>query len=135
MHETVRQRSEAGVALLTALSVLAILSMLGGAFVVFMRIEHSSAEHDLDVLHARYLAHGAIEAARMRIQRMEDPVGELEGELQGGTYTVVIKEVDGTYEANAAGMFTRRNGSVVTARILARFSRTESGLGVETWQE
>lgn len=135
MHETVKQRSHAGAALLTALGILAILSMLGGAFVVFMRIGQSSAEYDLDVVRARYLARGAIEAARLRIQRLENPAGEVEGELEGGTYRVEIKEVDGAYEASAAGILTRRDGAVVTARILARFRRTESGLGVETWQE
>ena len=88
-----------------------------------------------DIAHEIAVAKRSVEAARMRIQKMEDPVGELEGELQGGTYTVVIGEVDGTYEANAAGMFTRRNGSVVTARILGRFRLTESGLSVETWLE
>jgi hypothetical protein len=122
---------------MTALGVLAIvsMSMFGGALVVFMRIQHNSAEYDLDVLHARYLARGAIEVAHMRIREAEVPTGELKGEVQGGSYTVEIREVDGKYEAKAAGMFARRDGSVVTARIVARFRPTESGLDVETWLE
>jgi len=142
MHKTVRRRSDAGAALMTALGILAILSMLGGAFVVFMRIGQNSAEYDLDLLRARYLARGGIEVARARILTLqdiagslEDPSGILEGELGEGNYKVHIADVNGAYECDALGILTRRDGSVVTARILARFRRTESGLGVETWQE
>ena len=142
MHKTVNRRSEAGAALMTALGILAILSMLGGAFVVFMRIGQSSAEYDLDVLRARYLARGGIEVARARVLTLqdiagslEDPSGIIEGELAEGKYMVHIEEVNGAYECDAMGILTRRDGSVVTAGILARFRRTESALGVEMWQE
>jgi Tfp pilus assembly protein PilX len=135
MRETIRRRSDEGAALMVSLGLLAILAMLGGAFVTFMHIEQSSAEYDLDALRARYLARGAIEVARLRIETLEDPSGELTGELQGGTYTVNVREAKGAYEADATGRFIRRNGSVVTARIFSRFRPTEAGVGIETWHE
>lgn len=135
MREAARRRTDEGAALMVALGVLAILSMLGGAFVVFMRIEDSSANYDLDRLRARYVARGAIEAARMRIETMEDPSGELTAQLGGGTYTAYIRVVEGAYEAVATGKVTGRKGSEVSARILARFRLTEAGLRIEKWQE
>jgi hypothetical protein len=118
-----------------ALGVLAILAMLGGAFVVFMRIEQSRADYELDALRARYLARAAIEVARLRIETSRVPAGDLTGELPGGTYTVSIREVTGAYEADATGTFIRSNGSVVISRILARIRPTEAGVGIEMWQE
>ena len=118
-----------------ALGILAILAMLGGAFVVFMRIEQSRAQYEIDALGARYLARGGIEVARLRVSTLDVPTGEVMGSLAGGTYSVHIREAQGAYEADATGTLTRIDGSVVTSRISARMRPAEGGVRIETWQE
>ena len=135
MHRTAWRRSDEGAALMIALGILAILAMLGGAFVVFMRIEESRAEYEVDALAARYIARGGIEVARMRVGTLDVPDEELTGSLSGGTYSVLIREVEGAYEADATGVLKRTDGSVVTSRISARMRPAEGGVRIETWQE
>ena len=118
-----------------ALGILAILAMLGGAFVVFMRIEQSRAQYEVDALGARYLARGGIEVARVRVATLDAPTGDVTGSLPGGTYSVQIREVQGAYEADATGSLARIDGSVVTSRISARMTRAEGGVRIETWRE
>ena len=135
MHRTLWGRSDEGAALMVALGILAILAMLGGAFVVFMRIEQSRAEYEVDALGARYIARGGIEVARVRVETLDAPSGEVTGKLPGGTYSVHIREVSGAYEADATGKLTRTNGSVVTSQISARMRPAEGGVRIEAWQE
>jgi hypothetical protein len=132
----VGRRYDDGAALMIALGLLAVLAMLGGAFVVFMRIEQSRGEYELDALRAGYLARGGIEAARLRVETAQDPSGVIESEIAGGNYAVRIEQTDGVaYEADAIGTLTRRDGSVVTARIVVRMRPAAAGVRVETWQE
>ena len=135
MHKRVWGCSDEGAALMIALGVLAILAMLGGAFVVFMRIEQSRAEYDLDELRARYIARGGIEAARLRVETVDAPEGELTGNLPDGTYTVRIVEAAGAYEAEATGVFVRTNGSMVSATLSALIRPVEGSVRIERWQE
>lgn len=135
MQNMVRGRADEGAALMIALSILAILAMLGGAFVVFMRIEQSRAEYEVDALGARYLARGGIEVARLRVATLDVAAGEVTGNLTGGTYSVHIREVQGAYEADATGTLTRTNGSAVTSRISARMRPAQGGVRIETWHE
>jgi len=135
MYRTLCGRSDEGAALMIALGILAILAMLGGAFVVFMRIEQSRAEYEVDTLGARYIARGGIEVARVRVETLDAPTGEITGNLPGGTYSVNIREVTGAYEADATGKLTRTDGSVVTSRISARMRPAEGGVRIETWHE
>ena len=135
MQRMVRSGADQGAALMIALGILAILAMLGGAFVVFMRIEQSRVQYEVDKLGARYLARGGIEVARLRVGTLEAPTGEVTGELPGGTYTVDIREDEGAYEVDATGTLARIDGSVVTSRISARLRPAEGGVRVETWQE
>jgi len=135
MYRLVR-RSDRGAALMIALGILAIMGMLGGAFVVFMRIEQSRADYDLDGLRARYLARGAIEAARVRVGTAgTDPTGEISGQLGGGAYTATVAKVGNEYEVDAVGEFTRNDGSKVSRRILARMRPTDTGVRIGMWQE
>ena len=135
MCKRVWGRSDEGAALMIALGVLAILAMLGGAFVVFMRIEQSRAEYDLDALRARYIARGGIEVARVRVEKGDAPSGELTGSLAGGTYTVRIRQGERAYEAEATGTFLRRNGSLVSTTISALIGSVEGSVYIERWQE
>ena len=135
MHGRRWRCSDEGAALMIALGILAILAMLGGAFVVFMRIEESRAKYEMDTLGARYIARGGIEVARLRVGALDVPSEELTGNLPGGTYSILVREVDGAYEADATGMLTRTDGSVVTSRISARMRPVEGEVRIETWQE
>jgi Tfp pilus assembly protein PilX len=127
--------AESGAALMIALGVLAILAMLGGAFVVFMRIEQSRAEYELDALRARYIARGGIEAARHRIRTAEAPEGELTGTLSEGTYSVHLTDAQGAYDASATGILVRPTGGVISAEITARINAVEGSVHIEKWQE
>jgi len=136
MYVTVRRGSNRGAALMIALGILAIMGMLGGAFVLFMRIEQTRADYEMDVMRARYLARAAIEVARVNIG--SDPAGspgEITGELGDGTYKVAISPADGEYEADATGMYTRVDGRQVTARIYTRMRPVGGAVRVGMWQE
>jgi len=128
-------RSDSGAALMIALGVLAILAMLGGAFVMFMRVEQGRAEYELDSLRARYVARGGIEVARQRIRTVDAPEGELNGTLGEGTYTVQISDAQGAYEARATGTIVRPTGAVISAEITARMKAAEGNVHIEKWQE
>jgi len=127
--------TDRGAALMIALGVLAILAMLGGAFVMFMRVEQSRAEYELNALRARYIARGGIEAARQRIRTVDAPEGELTGSLSEGTYNVHITDVQGACEARATGIVVRPTGGVVSAEITARMKSVEGTVYIEQWRE
>ncbi len=135
MYKTGRRRTDRGAALMIALGILAIMAMLGGAFVKFMHVEEQAADFDLDRLQARYLARAGIEAARVHIGT-EAAGGGIAGKLgEKGTYEVSIEKVGDVFEVDSTGNFTRTDGSSVTARIFARMQPTDGGVRIGMWQE
>jgi type II secretory pathway component PulK len=75
--ETRRHRtngSEAGVALIAALSMLILFALLGAAYVTYMSGEFDRTRYEVQTLHARQLAHAGIQAA----------IGELHRALERG---------------------------------------------------
>ena len=68
-------RGNEGVALLTALGLLFVFSMLGAAYVTYMTTVADRANLDLRVLRARHMARGAVQVAVGKIQAalMTDP--------------------------------------------------------------
>jgi len=135
MYRTVRGRSDRGVALMIALGILAIMAMLGGAFVKFMRVEEQAADYELDRLQARYFARAGIEAARVHVGTATT-AGGIAGKLgEKGTYEVSIEKVGDVFDVDSSGNFTRTDGSRVTARIFARMRPAADGVRIGMWQE
>ncbi len=135
MYKTGRRRANRGAALIIALGVLAVMAMLGGAFVKFMSVEAQGANFDVDRLQARYLARAGIEVARTRVGT-ETTVPGIAGKLgENGTYDVSIEKVGDMFEVDSTGSFTRIDGSSVTARIFARMQPTAGGVRIGMWQE
>lgn len=67
-------RRNEGVALITALAMLLIFTILGTAYVGFMSIEQDNARYEGQQVHARHLARGGLHAA----------IGEIQAALQAG---------------------------------------------------
>ncbi len=133
MCRSVQPRSGRGAALVIALGVLALMVMLGGAFVVFMQTDQRSADVDLDLLRARYLARAGIEAARVQIAA--GTAAAISGTLGEGTYEVSIDKIGDAFKVDATGRYTRTGGRTVSARIFATMRPVGDGIRVGVWQE
>jgi len=132
MYRTVRRRSDRGAALMIALGILAIMAMLGGAFV---QVEEQGADYELDHLQARYLARAGIEAARVHVGT-GTAAGGIAGKLRDkGAYEVSIEKVGDIFEVESTGKFMRTDGREVTARIFAHMTPTADGVRIGMWQE